>query len=265
MADSQVLIKIAAALGNMGGISQAKEQIESLREPVDNFVSSLRGIAEVTGAAFAIEKIADWGREVAEAAEKLSIMADGIGTTAAKLSEFQNIMKLAGGESGNLVRIMSAVGKSLQKAVNEPLSAQSYAADQAGIKLTELAKAIQDGPLAQVELLRQAWNNLAGNSNRLEIFRDLAGSPRLFQQLLPYLELTNEELEKLKAKAAKTGANLSDAEAKTLKEIAEQIDELDTAFDGLKKHIILGFQQPIKESLKAATEFVEYRIFCLSF
>jgi hypothetical protein len=60
MADDISVVFGANIAGLVAGVAEAKESIEGPRAPVDDFVSSLSGVAEAIGVAFAVEKIKEF-------------------------------------------------------------------------------------------------------------------------------------------------------------------------------------------------------------
>lgn len=247
----------AQIAGLTAGVNHVKEEIEALRAPIEGFVSSLGGVAEVIGAAFAVEKIIDWTKEAAEAAEKTDILAGALGIATTRLSEFQNMVKLAGGEGVNFVRVSQMIGRQLEVGITDPFSKQRAAMDAARIGLAELSQALRD-PIATLDLLRQKWQELAGEPNRLNIFRDLGLGPRIIEQLLPWLEATDEKVKELKRDAEESGANLSDHDVNVLRAMQEEINKIDRAWEGLKKTILVELKEPILECLEALQQFVKF-------
>ena len=71
----------ASVAGLTAGINRVKEEIEGLRAPVENLVSSFSGIAEAIGAAFVVEKIAECTEQLSELAEKAINTAASIGVS----------------------------------------------------------------------------------------------------------------------------------------------------------------------------------------
>ena len=235
--------------------ANVKEEVERARSPIDTFRQGMAGILEVTGAAFAFEKISEWVEEITEGAERTKILAESLGTSSERLSEFQNISLLAGGESQNLIRIVTQLGHQLELGLNKPLSDQGQAIRAAGIDMAALKEALRD-PIDTIELLRQTWQNMAGSVNRLDIFRSLVG-PRGITQLAPVLSLTAEEFEKVKQAAEASGANLNDAQIEALSDTWEKVHELELAITGLKSHILLDFKEPIDATTTSLKAFVE--------
>ena len=254
MADIDV--RFGATVGPLlSGIKEAEEAITSLRAPVDAFVEGLRGVAEAAGAAFVIDKLADWVSEITEAAERTTILASAIGTTSAKLSEFQNLTFLAGGETQNLVRIATMLGHELQVGISKPLSDQGQAIRAAKIDIGQLTQALKD-PIDTIMLLREAWQRLPDDFNRLDIFRSLVG-PRGLTALAPILTKSAEEIRALGQASRETGADLSGQQLTALADTWAKVHELELAITGLKSHILLDFKEPIDQATTSLTHFIE--------
>ena len=116
MPDAQMDVRIGAQIGDLiAGLNRAKQEIEGLRAPVDHFVESLRDLGEVTGITFALEKLKDFVEEVAEAAEKVDILADAFNVSAERMLAFQNTLDVLGGSGQSLIRLA-------QKALTRPAS-----------------------------------------------------------------------------------------------------------------------------------------------
>jgi hypothetical protein len=253
----QVNVVFGASLGGLlAGVKQVEHAIEGLRKPIDDFYHSIAGIAEATGALFALEKISEWVEQISEAAEKVDILADAFGTSAERMLAFQNTLEVLGGGGANLIRVAQMIGRELETSINDPLSKQRVAIDAAKISMGELKDAL-GSPLEELELLRKAWQSLAGNPQRLEIFRDLVG-PRGLTMVLPYLEATDDKLEELQKQLGKTGANMPTADIKNLHDMAEEVHLLEKAFTGLADTIVVRYSESIKDALKVTKEWVEY-------
>jgi hypothetical protein len=258
MADNRIDVIFGAVLGPLvSGVNQAKEEIESIRAPVQSLVGGLQGLAEAAGAAFVIDKIAEWGEEIFEAAEQTKILAEGIGVSVDALSRFQNLMLLAGGSGEVALRIFERMEHGLREGITKPLSDAGQAIRAAGINLTDLGEAISKGPLVTIELLRQAWQRMADNPQRLDIFGSMLGGARSLQTLMPYLVMSQEELNSAMGETAESGANLSKAQIQALTDSWEKVHELELAFTGLKDHILLDFKGPIDASTESLKAFIE--------
>jgi hypothetical protein len=253
MADNKVDVVFGAQVaGLISGVHQVKEEIESVRSPVDQLVKDLSGIGEAAGVAFAVEKIAEWTEHVAEAAEKLVNLSETFGTSADRLKEFQNILTLAGGEGENVTRVIIGLGRAIEASLKDPLSKQRDAFRAIGISMEELRAKAED-PLEVIDLLRQRFSALAPDFQRTEAFTQALGFR--FYQLVPILKLTNEEYEKWRQAQAKTGANASGI--KELDELEGKIKELNLAFEGFGKTFVLNLVDPIKAGVEWITKLTE--------
>lgn len=87
-----VQVKFGASVeGLVAGCHQVQEAIEGLAAPVQNFMSAIGGIGEAVIAAFAIERIGDWSKEIAEAALRTVNLAQATGQSAEEMQSFQTM------------------------------------------------------------------------------------------------------------------------------------------------------------------------------
>jgi hypothetical protein len=109
MADDVTVVFGASIAGLVAGVAEAKEAIEGLRAPVDSFVSSLSGIAEALGAAFAVEKIREFAVEMAELGARTLDTAYILGQSVGEYAQLVGAFTLVGGSAaaaqGTLVRL----------------------------------------------------------------------------------------------------------------------------------------------------------------
>jgi methyl-accepting chemotaxis protein len=100
-----VEVKFGASIeGLTAGVNRVKEQIEGLRAPVENFLSSLSGVGEAIGAAFVVEKLAEFVEKFGEVAEKAENTAAAIGVTAAQMINLQESFQLVGANADGVAR-----------------------------------------------------------------------------------------------------------------------------------------------------------------
>ena len=112
-------LKAEMSQGNAGFFSRLNEGIKAPLEGLAQLKSSLRETAEFAGAAFAVDEIRDFAKEMAEAGEKALNTSFVLGISIRQVAELQGVFTLAGGSAEDAQRTFERPGVSVEQAITQ--------------------------------------------------------------------------------------------------------------------------------------------------
>ena len=244
----------AAHQEHAAGLKGITEALSGLTSPIGNTIGGLREIAEITGVAFAAEKLGEFVKEMAELGEKTENTAAALGISAEKYSLMSRAMQLVGGDAELAARGLIILQTKLVEAVENPASKAREAFLAMGISLDEMKAGLADVPAF---LLRYAdgFKAMGEGAARTAALHDTLG--RSMKGAVPYLRDGADGIRRLNEEAKNTGAPFSEDEVKRLAELGKEINTLGEDFDGLRKAIVLGLIDPIEQGVSKVSELIE--------
>lgn len=223
MADD-VQVKFGASVeGLLAGVEEAKASIESLRAPVDEFVSGLGGLAEALGAAFVVEQIREFSKEMAELGERTLNLAAAVGTTPEQFSALAATMQIAGADAETAARTMEILARNVGKALANPASDSASAFHRLGITQEEL-KAHSNDLVGLLHLLAERFASYQDTITKTDAMHTVLG--RGMDRLIPLLRQGGEGFSEAEQKAHDLGATLSRDTITALATSAERMNTL---------------------------------------
>ncbi len=152
---NHVTDEIAKLKQELGGLSQHARNIESVTElfrlmpgvvlRARELLGVLREGVEAAVAAFAVEKVAEWAKHMAEAGEAAVHTAAAVGLPLQSYLDLAGAMQLAGGNAENATRALVMLQGKMQQAVAAPDSTSMDAFSRAGISFEKLHEALVSG------------------------------------------------------------------------------------------------------------------------
>jgi hypothetical protein len=215
-------------------------------------------LAGILGVGFGAEKILEQVKMLAEMGEKTENIAAAIGTTPARFSELSGALQLVGGDAEAAQRSIRQLERNIETALEDPKSKQALNFGALGIDRSQLEAAQRDvigfleGPFADAykKFVVDSANPGTGTAE----FTELMG--RGMQNLIPLIKEGSAGVAELVARAKALGGALSDAQIKDLAETAKILNEVGSAFTGLKVKIFEEFKNPIDESATSLRDFL---------
>lgn len=235
-------------------MTQVRELLQGLSSPLRAVRDNLGEVAEAFVAAFAVEKIAHFVEEMGKLGEETLKTAHTLGMTVEEASSFRNTMEVLGLSADSAMRPLERLGAAMATAGTNGASQQAKAFQALGISMDEV-KAHGDNAGEMLEVLRHSFQNLGDDMNKTNDFRILLG--RGFDELIPYLSKTDEEIADLKARTAETGAALSGPMAKGMEETGENSHLLGQAFEGVGITLFEAFKPALDAVVEGLTYMVE--------
>ena len=132
MSDRVNVVFGASISGLTAGIEEVKAQIQSIRAPIDMLAGAFTELAEVAGAAFVVERIADFAKEISEASLSTLNLAHAIGLSADDMDTFQEAMTAMGGSAAMAGRVIERLEHNMSTALVVPTSQRGAGLDRDG-------------------------------------------------------------------------------------------------------------------------------------
>lgn len=204
-----------------GFILRARESVGSLKEGL-----------EAAAAAFAVERVAEWAKSMAEAGERAINTAQAVGLPLQKFLDLAGAMRLAGGDADMAGRALTLLHEKLQQAVEAPNSRQMDAFARLGFTWQQLHDALATGDVAPIlAQMADAWVRMGDSANRTATFTQLFGT-RVLQSMVPALRQGSAGLEEGAKRSREFGAASAEA-ARAEADTAEKMNALKEAAAGL--------------------------------
>jgi hypothetical protein len=235
-------------------IEEATEHLQGMLSPITGVVGGMKEMGEVLLAAFAVEKIVEFVKEIGELAEKTENTAAAIGVSAEKFSLMSSSMALVGGNADTASRAMILLQTKLVEGIENPASKAREAFLAMGISLEQMKAGMNDLP-GLLSLMADGFVRMGEGAGRTAAFRDLLG--RMFQQLVPYLKEGAEGIAKFNEAAEETRAPLSEDEIARLSELGRAFNRLGQDLLALHERLVLAFAGPLQSLVTAVSEAAE--------
>ena len=237
-----------------GGITEGLESLGKARE-------AMMALGEAALAAFAVERIAEWGRSMGEAAEKTKHTAEIFGMTVPQVQGLQAVATATGMSLETLTKGMGILDKNMVAAANGTGTA-AIAFKALGID----AKA--GGSQMQIMLaIADKFHSMADGPKKVALAMQLFG--RAGKDMIPVLDMGAEGLDNLDKKSQQYAAGTLDqtAATKALRDwlvevnekgmaLAETNNETKIAMQGLSNVMQDAFAPVLTEAAKGMNELI---------
>jgi hypothetical protein len=281
MADDTVSVKIAAdASGVAPGIDAAKAAMGGLGESVASASAQMRasfttvsasvremgvtiretaqvvgeareivmGFGEALIAAFAVEKVIDWTKEMAEGAEKTKHLSEQFGMTTDQVQQFGGIAAATGIPLNALTKGMGILDKNAVAAA-AGVGPVAKAFEAVGISANDGRTQME-----RMLLVADKFKDMADGPNKVALAMLLFG--RSGRELIPVLNLGAEGLAKINEKTAEYGAVNADAVEKGVA-LAESVNESKLAIQGVSNVMTDAFAPMLKAATDGLNEMIK--------
>ena len=186
-----------------GGIAGLEGSFKKLLQPIADVKSALTGMAEAAAAIFAVDRIASWDEQIAEAGAHMGHLAQQIGVSIEEMSGLSGAFSLMGMGSDQAATMIERLEKNLVAAENGS-KIQVAAFKDLGISATELKDLSIDEVLNR---MADAFQATADGPEKTAIAIALMG--RAGAEMIPFLDQGRAGLEEFKQRAEDTGTVLT--------------------------------------------------------
>lgn len=254
MSDDDVEVRFGASVeGFNASMAQVREVLQGLTEPVRGVRDNLGDLAEAFVAAFAIEKVVDFVKEVAELGEVAERTAAMLGLTVEQVTDLQFAAAVTGGSSEGMTRALEQLERAMSDA-HSATSVQAAAFQSLGIS-TDFLKQHQNDLMGVLEQVSARFSETADGPAKTAIAMALLG--RSGAEMIPLLDQGADGFAELKKQAQDAGVELSGPVAAGMAQTAENNNKLGQAWQGLGEGIMQIFKPAIDAIVTSMTSWIE--------
>lgn len=252
MSDNNIDVKISASTNGLNsGISEAKDQIQSLADGANNIVESFKGIGEALAGAFAFDKIDEFARSMSELGEQIERTSKMTGLSTEDVQKFQFAVQMTGGDSETAAASLLRLDRNMAyAAAGSKTAAAAFSA--AGVSAKTLASSDVNAALAEIAT---KFQGTADGANKTALAMQLAG--RGGASLVPLLDQGTAGLSAMNAELDSTNSKLTEVQVKGFAKTAEQIKEMDKATQGVADQIMTHLNPGIDGAVSGLTQLSE--------
>ena len=252
MADTDVMVQFGAKIDDLvAGVSQAKEQIQSVGTSADSVGASFSKLGEIMAAAFSVYAISSTVEAMAELGVQTERTSAILGASVQQVGELGFLAKSTGGSSEGLAMSMERLQRNLLLATSNGMTPAAQALKSLGLNAKELlAMPIVD----QLGLLADKFKQFADGGTKTATAITLGG--RAFQQLIPELDKGSAGIKDLMDISVQYGAALGSSVIANLENVHLSTLKLDTAWTNLKATLVSTFSTAIAGAVTGMANFV---------
>jgi hypothetical protein len=254
MAEEDVQVRFGASIEGLNvGIAQVREMLQGLTEPLRGVRDNLGEVAEAFVAAFAIEKIADFVKEMAELGEQAIRTSEMLGMTVEQVTALQGASKLTGGNADQMTSMLERLSRTMAMAA-EGGKTQIAAFKEAGVSYKDAEGHLR--PLNDMLAdLANRFKEAPDGPEKTALAMTLMG--RAGAEAIPLLNKGAEGLAELAAVGERTGTILSGDVAEGMAKTAEKNNELALAIQGFGENLFQFFKPAIDAIVTALSQWIE--------
>ena len=251
--ENEVEVEIGGSdTGLLAAIAEAKEQLQGFAESINEIKESVSGFGEAFAAAFAIEGIADWVKESAEAGERLGNLAEMTGMSVEGFAELSGQAQLAGISQEAFASSTEKVERAMSEAIGG--SKQQQAVFQAiGISMSQLSEMAKN-PEEAIKTLMITLGGFKDSANKTALAIALFG--RSGAQMIPMMNELYESNGKLNPEMKELKDRLA-AMVPEQKENAESIKLMGMSWQVLSTTVESAFMPVIKSVMSTLTTGIQ--------
>ena len=233
------------------GVQSAADQIKALGEGASSIVENFAGIGEALAAAFAVDKIEEFSRGMAELGEGIERTSKMTGLSADDVQKFQFAVKMTGGDAEAAGMSLLRLERNIADAAAGSEKAQKdFAA--AGVSAKTLASGDVNAILGE---MADKFSKTADGANKTALAMSLAG--RGGASLIPVLDQGRAGFEAMNVELDQTNSKLTEAQVKGFAKTAEQIKLMDAATLGVSEQIMTKLNPGIDGAVVGLTQLKE--------
>ena len=248
MSDNSIDVKIKATTD---GVQSAADQIKELGQGASSIIENFAGIGEALAAAFAVDKIEEFSRGMAELGEGIERTAKMTGLSTDDVQKFQFAVKMTGGDAEAAGMSLLRLERNIADAAAGSEKAQKdFAA--AGVSAKTLASKDVNAILGE---MADKFSKTADGANKTALAMSLAG--RGGASLIPVLDQGRAGFEAMNVELDQTNSKLTEAQVKGFAKTAEQIKLMDAATLGVSEQIMTKLNPGIDGAVAGLTQMKE--------
>ncbi len=254
MSDAEVKVIVNPHTGNtVSALKEVEHAIKSLVSPLIDVKKSLTEIAELTGIAFAVEKISEFVEKMADVGERATNMGAALNMSAEEFNNLSGALSLVGVNADKLVQSYRAMQNAAEAAISSPASRQAFAFAQVGLDPEKFIETLRTKPGEAIDALAEKVKELGSLGGPAGPFGLILG--RGAAEFFKALERGKEGIEELKKEWIATGAP-SQSVLTEMDKLKEKVNLAKGAFENLGVAIVDQVVGPLGTALDIATKLV---------
>ena len=228
-----------------------KEMVLQVHEGVESFNKfklGLKEVAEAWMAAFAVERVMEWSKEIGEAAEKIQHLSQQFGMSTTQVQQLGGVAMATGVSIDALTRGMGIMDKALVNSKGST-SAQANAFKSLGIS-------IDDGrsQMEKFMVVADKFKDMEDGPKKAALAMEAFG--RSGKELIPILNLGSEGIEEINRKTEEYGV-VNEAAQEAGMALAESWNENKLAMQGLSNILAEEYAPAMKSAVDAANDLIK--------
>lgn len=254
MTEEDVEVGFGASIeGFTAGVNSVKAKLEGLTGPITELQESFAGIGEAIAVAFAVEKVIDFVKEMAELGEQAVRTSEMLGMTTEAVTALQFATTVTGGSAGQMTSLLERLSRTMASAA-EGGKSQIAAFKEAGVAYDDAEGHLRPLPEMLADIADR-FKNAPDGPEKTALAISLMG--RAGAEAIPLLNQGADGLEELRVEAEKAGVVLSGPVAEGMAKTADNNNKLGQALQGLGEVLFQIFEPGINAIVTAMTSWVE--------
>lgn len=214
------------------GVEFDAKQLEKGDGLIDSMVDKLKGFGKHVAAAFAVDAIIGFGKEILVDADALAKQSQALGVSAAQLQGWEHAASLSGSSAEGFVGALTKFNKALA-GTRDGTGPASDALKVFGVTADDVKKKT---PLELLDQIADGFGAVTDTTKRTAATMALFGKSG--NELAPLLLEGSKGIAKLRAEVGDLGASFDEAFLKDAQEVNDNVDRLKLGFKGLAIQVL---------------------------
>lgn len=230
-----------------GNLKKGDKKIEGLTEQLGHFGKGLI-------AAFAVEKVFEFGKELLETADAVAKQSAALGISTEELQGWEHAAQLSGSSAEEFVSAFTKFTRNVSEASDAAGGPAAKAFKALGVSIKDSSGKL-GAPIDLLDGVAAGLQNIEDPAKRTALVMDLFGKSGA--RLLPLLSEGPEGLKKLRAEVGELGGVFDTAFLENAQEVNDNIDRLKLGARGLAIQAIGPLLPDLVELSKDAIEITK--------
>ncbi len=220
-----------------------------------NITDSLASIGKGVLAAFAVEKVFEFGKEILEQADVLAKQSEMLGISTEQLQGWQHAAMLSGSSAEEFTSAFTKFTRNVNEAGEAAAGPAAKAFKALGVDIKDGLTNKLGQPIDLLDGVVAGLQDIHDPAKRTALVMDLFGKSGA--RLLPLLSEGPEGLAKLRAEVGELGAAFDEAFLENAQEVNDNVDRLKVGLRGLAIQVIGPMLPDLVKLTKGAIEIAK--------
>lgn len=201
----------------------------------NNVVEGLKDLGKGVIAAFAVEKVFDFSRELLEQADVLAKQSEALGISTEELQGWEHAAQLSGSSAEEFTAAFTKFTRNVNEASESAAGPAAQAFKTLGVSIKDSTGKL-GAPIDLLDGVVAGLQNIQDPAKRTAVVMDLFGKSGA--KLLPLLSEGPEGIAKLRGEVAELGGVFDDAFLENAQEVNDNVDRLKLGLRGFAIQVI---------------------------